>query len=74
MTEPTKLPVAQTESAKRIRCSAWLCRIGWHRWTKWEVRKCTTTSIFYQGEREALCETRECECCGKTQIVKINAA
>lgn len=49
-------------------CSAWLCRFGWHKWSKWQMGECTTTSIFYKEERGELCQVRKCQQCGKTQV------
>lgn len=60
--------IEQPEPPTAVRSSDWLCRIGWHTWSKWQMGECTTTSIFYKGERGGLCQIRKCQKCGKTQV------
>jgi len=61
---------------RTVGSSAWLCRFGWHRWTRWATdAEITVTSYPYGVATEnlkglskpATRQRRECSCCGKLQ-------
>lgn len=60
--ERNQLRVPKTESPRLVGSSAWLCRFGWHRWTRW------ATDAEIKGlSKPATRQRRECSCCGKLQ-------
>ena len=68
--------LSNAQGGATVTHGAWLCRFGWHRWTRWVTdEEIIVTSYLYSREggnlrgpsQPATRQRRECLHCGKLQ-------